>query len=840
MMPRDNQKNVLIIGGGVAGMSAARVLAGHPVNVHLVERSDYLGGHASKWACMATDRCQYCGACLSHDLIRETEELKNITLYKGCVVDSIQNLESSYLAHIKGSIDKGLFVDAICLATGFTPFDPGCLTSFEYQAKGVITTAELSRIIKNETLREALHNRPSPSIAFIQCVGSRNRELGLDYCSQVCCKTSVRFANRITSMIPDASVTIFHIDLQTCGKMFRTQVTGLGRGVNFVQGIPGKILPVENDRLRLFQEDKVTGARYASDFDMVVLAIGMQPDKSLELAISMGLEPDRWGFISRERSYSKERIYTAGTVRGPMDIISAIEQGISAAHDCLKDMGVTSVHKGRVIAVLGGGDEGRTISKALNSSGHRVFLFEKEDTLPAPDGVTLYPQSRIRGISGGAGDYIIMAESGGSPVQIRVLAIVAATGADRQRLSDEKWMPESEQIITLDGLRLRPVSEVVKNSKDIVFWLDHAAPESKINSRDVLLSAIELKEAGANVVIMMERMLVHDLEGQMLYDSSRHKGIRFLRARTRSDISLAEINGRINIKINEETLPGITIDVPCDLLVIPQMSKAAKDNREFSAILRQEMDMEGFLQSPNPRHRRVQGARKGIFYAGSCHDDISSNDLLHEIRTIDALINLMPHDESLCQAYAVIDAGKCGKCLTCIRICPHAAVMMNEHSPSIYASGCGACGLCVTSCPASAISIKGSVTDVAETSGLSGTLVFACKRSLAIADNSPDKMNEPLMGCKIIPIDCACSLDPKSVIDHLAAGAKKIMVMSCHPDNCLSVHGSSSACKKAERIFKDTGFIRSMLSVHAIAANEPVRLKHLIHSALNKEDISDE
>ena len=839
-MPHDQTKNVLIIGGGVAGMSAAKRLAGHSVNVHLVERSDYPGGHASKWACMATLQCQYCGACLSHDLIRETEELKNITLYKGCMVDSIKNLEGSYRVHINGGIDKEFFVDAICLATGFTPFDPGSLSCFEYRTKGVITTAELGRIIKDETLIEAVHNKPSPSIAFIQCIGSRNRELGSDYCSQVCCKTSVRFANKITSMIPDASVTIFHMDLQTCGKMFRSQVTDLSKGVNFIQGIPGKILPVENDRLRLFREDRDTGARQASDFDMVVLAIGMQPGDTPEQALNLGLELDIWGFISQDRPDSRERIYSAGAVKGPVDIISAIEQGITAAHDCLKDMGVTPVDSGRPIAVLGGGDEGRIVAKALKGSGHTICLFEKGNNLPAPDGVTLFPESNIKEISGVAGNFIIMAESDNSPVQIRVSAIVVATGADIKRLSDEKGIFASGQVISLDTFRQRALSEITNSCKNIVFWLDHAAPETKANSRDVLLCAIEVKDAGANVTIMMEKMLVHDIDGQMLYDSARHKGIKFLRAQTPSDILVAEINGRINIKINEATLSGLTIDVPCDMLIIPEMLKAAEENRELSGILRQEMDIEGFLQSPNPRHRRVQSARKGVFYAGSCHDDISEKDLLHEIRTINALINLMPQDESSCQAYAEIDTGKCGKCLTCLRICPHAAVMLDDHSPFISASACLACGLCVTSCPASAISIKGSEADGAGLSGLSGALVFACKRAIAVADNSPDKMNEALKGCKIIPIDCACSLDPKLIIDHFAAGAQRIMVMSCHPENCLSIHGNSSAEKKAERIYKDTGIPLSMLSVHAIAANEPVRLVNLIKGDLSQKENSDE
>ncbi len=67
MTPKSNlsNKSVMIIGGGVAGMAAAEILSKNGAKVHIVEKDSYLGGHAASWACMATETCQHCSACLT-------------------------------------------------------------------------------------------------------------------------------------------------------------------------------------------------------------------------------------------------------------------------------------------------------------------------------------------------------------------------------------------------------------------------------------------------------------------------------------------------------------------------------------------------------------------------------------------------------------------------------------------------------------------------------------------------------------------------------------------------------------------------------------------------------
>ncbi|MFC1837963.1 FAD-dependent oxidoreductase [Thermodesulfobacteriota bacterium] len=819
-MNRGSGKSILIIGGGVAGMSAARALAGQGAAVHLVEKNDHLGGKAFDWACMATDKCEYCGACLSAELVYQVNHSENITIYKECGIKDINKIDDGYHVSVKGSRETEIDVQAIILAMGFDPFNPEDLKFFEYNKKGVITSPELNGTLKNEGL-PGMINHDSPSIAFIQCVGSRNREIGQDYCSQVCCKTVVRFSNKILHLMPDASITIFHMDLQTCGKMFRTQIAELGGRVKLIQGIPGKALPGEEDKIRLIQEDIATGSRKAYDFDQVVLTVGMKSGEgNSEIADMLDIKQDKWGFIHDPGTKDKN-VYTIGTTREPMDIISSMEQGFSAACEILNSPGVNTSRK---IAILGKEQDGRVIAKAMNEAGHNVHLFEKGNGRSVPEGVKLYSGSRITGISGTAGQFRITARSDDKLTHIDVEAIIVANGMERIPFVNEEIIPVNDNIISLSEFEEQFNGEF----KNIVFWLDHSGPEWKSSSRKALTSAIELAKEGRSVSIIMEKMLVNGLDGQEIYDNARKQSIKFLRVASPADVKINNGSNGLSLEVNEATLGGVTLNVPCELLVIPEQVRADSENILIAELLALETDTEGFHQHPNPRHRRVGSTRKGIYYAGSCHDETDDNDLSSEIRVIKSFLNLIPPNTIENSACAEIDKGKCGRCLTCFRVCPHDAVILDGHKPPlIVEDACFGCGLCITSCPAEAISLKDHVKPEEE-SEFKGTVIFACTRSAFLAEMEYRNSNDIQSGYKIIPVDCACSLDSREVMDQLLGDAEKIMVMTCHTDNCRSTRGYSSARSKIARIYNDTGIPRSMLTIHPVAANEPVKFKNII------------
>ena len=832
-MDRGSGKSILIIGGGVAGMSAARALAGQGALVHLVEQGNHLGGRAFDWACMATDKCEYCGACLSSELVYQVNNSENISIYKECGIKEINKIDNGYHVSVEGKSEAEVDVQAIILATGFDPFNPDDLEFFEYDQKGVITTPELNSILKNEEL-PGIFNHDSPSIAFIQCVGSRNREIEKDYCSQVCCKTAVRFSRKILHLIPNASITIFHMDLQTCGKMFRTQVAELGNRVKLIQGIPGKVLQGEDDKIRVIQEDITTGSRKAHDFDQVVLTVGMKSvEKNRVMADRLGIKLDKWGFINGHITDDKN-IYAVGTVRGPMNIISSMEQGITAACKILKN---TEINIPRKIAILGKDKDGRVIAKSMSEAGHNVHLFEKKNGIAAPKGVNLYADSQITGISGTAGQFRITARSGDKLIHIDVESIIVANGMEQIPLNSDKIIPDGNNIISLSEFE----KGIKGDFKNITFWLDHAGPEWKSTSRKVLTSAIELAKEGKSISIIMEKMLVTGLDGQEIYDNARNLSIKFLRIDLPDDVKINNGKNGLNLDVNEATLGGKTLSVPCELLVVPEQVKADSENTLLAELLDLETDAEGFHQHPNPRHRRVGSTRRGIYYAGSCHDETDDDDLYTEIKVIKSFLGLMPLNIIEDSPPAEIDKGKCGRCLTCFRVCPHNAILVNEYKPPlVIGDACFGCGLCVTSCPANAIFLKKQAKPEKE-SDFKSRIIFACLRSAFLAEMEYRDSNNIPSGYRIIPIDCACNLDSREVMDQLLDGTEKILVMTCHTDNCRSKHGYSSSQAKIARICNDTGITESMLTIHPVAANEPEKFKNIVEaaSADNKENLNE-
>nr|NJM03047.1 FAD-dependent oxidoreductase [Desulfobacula sp.] len=114
--------NVLILGGGVAGMAAARTLGGRDVLVHLVEKENSLGGHAAKWSCMATHACENCGACLSIEAADQAPLQKNLKLHLNTRVRGLEKKDSGYEVVLENK--ESFTVQKIIMATGFSPFDP--------------------------------------------------------------------------------------------------------------------------------------------------------------------------------------------------------------------------------------------------------------------------------------------------------------------------------------------------------------------------------------------------------------------------------------------------------------------------------------------------------------------------------------------------------------------------------------------------------------------------------------------------------------------------------------------------------------------------------------------
>jgi heterodisulfide reductase subunit A len=834
-----SKPNVVVLGSGVAGLSATLALGAYDVSVHLVEKEDRLGGHALKWACMATDTCQYCGACLGAELLQQVQDTSHTTIHLNSIPERINIQEAGYSVALKGVADETIHADAVLIATGMTPFDPGGVDDLGYGTfHQVKTTADINAILQEDRLATILPDTPAPSIAYIQCVGSRDRQSDRDYCSQVCCKTAVRQVNKILDQKPEADITIFHIDLQVIGKVFRSQAASALKRVKLHQGVPGRIW---NDRqegkVSVIQEDNATGARTAHHFDLIVLAVGMVPSPEMSrIADQLDSDLDRWGFASGSSNLATG-IYAAGASRGPMDILSAKAQGAATAHRMAKDLGwEQSDEKKLSVAVIGDGPDGAVAANALTEDGYGVTVLDHGPAeKPDSGGSTWFSNIQLNSVTGTVGQYCLSFSSGSTEHQLDAAAIVVAGGVHAEASMESG--DHDDQVVSLSRFIETVDTNQMDSTQRVVFWLDRNGPEWKAYSRQCLKMATSWASQGKDAAIIMDKMLVHGIEGQQLYDQARHKGVRFLRIRNADQVNIQHQKNSVLLEIPDTSLTDVTLILEADVLVIPEGVQPPAWSERVAHRLRQSLDEEGVLQSANVRHRPVGSPRKGVFFLGSCHDEIDPLDFQDEIKTLRASLAQLFVNGPL-DPPAVIDEGKCAKCLTCYRACAHSAVMITEgYQPMIVAEACVGCGICVSSCPATAISHDpaGSIPKFDLSEG--DTVVFACQRSglLAAKAASLDKPNT-----HIIPVRCAGQIDEQTLLQPLLDGASAVRIAACHDGNCRSMTGSRTADARANKLTAQIGLQPGELSLHTIAANEPARMANIVGADVISKEASND
>ena len=389
-------KKVMVIGGGIAGLTAAWELAGAGAQVALVEKADFLGGNAIQYACKATDECRQCGACAVESMLKNVVNESAISVYLATEVAGIDKngnfkvslkksdaardakaCEGGYTANptgcaaVKGYslnnakfyLDDGslnpettgsadsLEVDALVVATGFTPFDPRIKSTYRYtELENVVSGMDLeSGKRANGTVLRPSDGKPPKKVAFIQCVGSRDERLGNLWCSQVCCPYALRTAQSMKHKDPELDITIFYMDIQNTGNDFPVFYQQCKDEMKFVRNIPVDMYKTDDDRIRTrFMAAEGNSEAVEDIFDLVVLSVGIMPgadNASLSETVGAPLNDD--GFFAcadklNRALTGKEGIFVAGTASGPKTIAESIVHAGQSAGEVMKYLGRAS------------------------------------------------------------------------------------------------------------------------------------------------------------------------------------------------------------------------------------------------------------------------------------------------------------------------------------------------------------------------------------------------------------------------------------------------------------------------------------------------------------------
>jgi heterodisulfide reductase subunit A len=247
--------------------------------------------------------------------------------------------------------DQELEVGAIVVATGYKPFDARRIPAYGYgKFANVYTSLEVERLLNasGPTQGEVVmrDGRRPAAVGIIHCVGSRDARYN-SYCSRVCCMASLRLAHLIKERT-DADVYNFYIDMRTAGKGYE-EFYGrlLEEGMHLIRGRVAEVTdwtvsPEEEGRLVIRAEDTLVGAARRIPVDMVVLAVGMEPqadaaDVRRVFNMSCGAEgffTERHAKLAPVSSFT-DGVFLAGACQGPKDIPDSVAQAGAAAAEAL-------------------------------------------------------------------------------------------------------------------------------------------------------------------------------------------------------------------------------------------------------------------------------------------------------------------------------------------------------------------------------------------------------------------------------------------------------------------------------------------------------------------------
>ncbi len=327
----------LIIGGGVAGMTAALNLADQGFKTYLVEKEDKLGGNLNNLNILYP--IQEDASIFLKEITQKVKNHKNIEILIKSKINSIKGFVGNYEVSISnsGTDPKELKIGTIIVATGAQELKPQGLFQYGDKNDDVITQLELEQKLQDA---DKSWLEKTNRITFILCANARQKE-GITYCSNVCCGTSIKNINILKELKPELEIVVLYRDLQMAKKEFEEYYRNRRKDAMFLRYDLDNLPEItkqskEKYGIKVFDTNLQDEITYITD--MIVLATPMIPADNLEeLAKMLKVPLDRTGFFLeahvklRPLDFATDGVFLCGCAQWPKNIQDSISQANGAA-----------------------------------------------------------------------------------------------------------------------------------------------------------------------------------------------------------------------------------------------------------------------------------------------------------------------------------------------------------------------------------------------------------------------------------------------------------------------------------------------------------------------------
>ncbi|HID30395.1 MAG TPA: CoB--CoM heterodisulfide reductase iron-sulfur subunit A family protein, partial [Desulfobacterales bacterium] len=412
----------------------------------------------------------------------------------------------------------------------------------------------------------------------------------------------------------------------------------------------------------------------------------------------------------------------------------------------LSELPFDVVQKGLVI---GGGLAGLTSALTLAEQGYETYLIEWSDQLGGnartlyytEDGakpaeyvqelikkveahplVTVYVQAEVKDYSGHVGRFESTISVDGKTEKISYGAVIVATGGTEYQPT-EYLCGQNDRVITQKELERRIVLEPdsLKGVGNLVMiqcvgCMDEEHPYcSRVCCTAANKNSLKLKELNPdiNIYVLYRDMRTFAFK-ELCYKKAREQGVRFLRFFLRQRPEVAEVDGRLQVKVMDQNLRGEVVLEP-DLLVLSAAIRPHQGNEQVAGVFALPFDQDGFFAEAHLKLRPVDFANAGIFMCGLAHMPKFADEAIAHAKAAASRASTVLSQKQMYVGGSVarVDGTKCAICLTCVRTCPYNVPRVDEEEGVVVIdpAACQGCGNCATACPRGAIQVEHSTDE---------------------------------------------------------------------------------------------------------------------------------